>query len=275
MGDTMSIEMRHIKKSYGGQTVLADFSLSIPEGGMLCLMGPSGSGKTTVLRILAGLTKPDAGEVDGLRGKKVAMVFQENRLLEWADAFANVELVLGQADVERIVAGMGSGQGRQHMAGEVSGQKGQHMAGEVSGQGERHMAGMVSGQGEQHVTGIPQPQKNLNAHRKKAALRAFLRAEFAAVGLHDYEGKPVSQLSGGMKRRIAVVRAVCAAGGLLLLDEPFTGLDEGTKEQVIHYIKDRAAGRTVVVVTHDAQDAVQMGAKVKEVKACSAVMEHV
>lgn len=209
----MPIEMKHIKKSYGGQTVLADFSLSIPEGGKLCLMGASGSGKTTVLRILAGLTKPDAGEVAGVQGKKIAMVFQENRLLEWADAFANVELVLGRAGVEKYVAGMASAPKKKH----------------------------------------------------RAALRDFLRAEFDAVGLHDYEGKPVSQLSGGMKRRIAIVRGTCAEGELLLFDEPFTGLDGGTKEQVIQYIKNRATGRTMVLVTHDVQDAVRLGAEKREI----------
>lgn len=224
----MPIEMKHIKKSYGEQTVLADFSLSIPKGGMLCLMGASGSGKTTVLRILAGLTKPDAGEVAGVQGKKIAMVFQENRLLEWADAFANVELVLGRAEVEKCIAG------------ETLRQKGKHTAGASS-------------------------RKNFNAQGRKAALRDFLREEFNAVGLRDYEGKPVSQLSGGMKRRIAIVRAVCAGGELLLLDEPFTGLDEKTKEQTIHYIKTRAAGRTVVMVTHDAQDVQCMGAEKKEI----------
>ncbi len=227
----MAIEMKYIKKSYGGQTVLADFSLSIPEGGVCCLMGASGSGKTTVLRILAGLTKPDAGEITGVQGRKVAMVFQENRLLEWADAFANVELVLGGAE------------GGSHMAGLTPG----------GAEGGDHMPNLLPG------------KKKWRARERKAALRAFLRAEFEAVGLSGYEEKPVSQLSGGMKRRIAIVRAVCAAGELLLLDEPFTGLDEETRKQVIRYIKDRTAGQTVVLVTHDAQDAVRMGAKKKEI----------
>ena len=93
-------------------------------------------------------------------------------------------------------------------------------------------------------------------------LREFLRGEFEAVGLHDYEEKPVSQLSGGMKRRVAIVRAVCAEGDLLLLDEPFKGLDDGTKEQVAAYLKSRFAGRTLVMVTHDARDAKLLGARI-------------
>ncbi len=92
----MPIEMKQIKKSYKDQRVLTNFSLLIEDGEKICLMGESGIGKTTILRILAGLTKPDSGEISGLQGKKVSMVFQEERLLEWADAFENVALVLNQ-----------------------------------------------------------------------------------------------------------------------------------------------------------------------------------
>ena len=190
----MPIKIKHIWKSYGEQRVLADFSLTVEDGEKICLMGASGIGKTTILSILAGLVKPDFGEIEGMDGKKLSMVFQEDRLLEWADAFENVALIL-----------------------------------------ERKKSGM---------------------------LREVLRGEFEAVGLHDYEEKPVSQLSGGMKRRVAIVRAVCAEGDLLLLDEPFKGLDDGTKEQVAAYLKGRFAGRTMVMVTHDARDAKLLGARI-------------
>lgn len=239
----MPIEMKHVKKSYGDQVVLKDFSLTVPDGGTVCLMGASGAGKTTVLRILAGLVKPDAGEVAGVRAGKVAMVFQEDRLLEWQDAFANVELVLGRpGGVTRPGKNV---DGTDHV---------RHPEGFGDGG-----AGRAAQTGKRTWNKAARPGKRASG---QAALRDFLRLEFAAVGLQDYEGKPISQLSGGMKRRVAIVRAVCADSELLLLDEPFTGLDEATKGQVVRYIRERTAGKTVVLVTHDVQDAKALGAQI-------------
>ena len=71
------------------------------------------------------------------------------------------------------------------------------------------------------------------------------------LGLGDSLHKPVRTLSGGMKRRVAIARAVLAPGDLVVLDEPFTGLDKDTKEVVLHYLKHHTQGRTLIIVTHD------------------------
>lgn len=68
--------------------------MSLPEKGAVCLFAPSGSGKTTLLRVLCGLTTPDEGHIEGLENQKLAMLFQENRLLAQLSALDNLKLVL-------------------------------------------------------------------------------------------------------------------------------------------------------------------------------------
>ncbi len=78
----------------------------------------------------------------------------------------------------------------------------------------------------------------------------------------EAQEKPVSELSGGMRRRVAIARALLAEGELLLMDEPFKGLDEGTRDAVIAYVKEAVAGRTVILVTHDEEEAKALDAPV-------------
>lgn len=74
--------------------VLRDFSLELAQGEAVAVMGESGSGKTTLTRLLLGLEKPVSGTIEGLEGKRVAAVFQEDRLLPWFSARKNVAAVL-------------------------------------------------------------------------------------------------------------------------------------------------------------------------------------
>lgn len=78
-----------------------------------------------------------------------------------------------------------------------------------------------------------------------------IASELAAVGLDGCENKPVRTLSGGMKRRTALLRALLAEYEALFLDEPFKGLDPDTKQLVMNYCKEKTAGKTVILVTHD------------------------
>lgn len=66
---------------------------------------------------------------------------------------------------------------------------------------------------------------------------------------------PVSSLSGGMKRRVALARALSYPGKLIILDEPFTGLDKDTKLNVIDYILKMRNNRTLLIATHETDDA--------------------
>ena len=75
------------------------------------------------------------------------------------------------------------------------------------------------------------------------------------IGLRDCFNKPVSQLSGGMKRRVAIVRAILSCGDLIILDEPFKGLDKESLNLAINYVKKHTLKSTVIVVTHSLEEA--------------------
>ncbi len=91
-----------------------------------------------------------------------------------------------------------------------------------------------------------------------------IRKHFDAVQLTDYEQKPVRNLSGGMKRRIAIVRAVLSDAPILLLDEPFKGLDESIKQCVIQYIRKECREKIIILVTHDRNDIALMNGVILE-----------
>ena len=170
----ISIKVSQITKTYGEKAVLDQFSAEYAAGETYYLTGPSGSGKTTLLRILAALTRTDAGEVS--LPASCAMVFQEDRLCEDYSAVKNVELVTG------------------------------------------------------------------DGKKAEEALGRLLEQD----ALH----RPCRELSGGMKRRVALVRAMEAESEYLLLDEPFAGMDSKTRRQVKEYIRARQAGRIMIIADH-------------------------
>jgi NitT/TauT family transport system ATP-binding protein len=185
----MDIRLLNLTKSFDGKTVFQNLNLTFPEGRISCLMGASGSGKTTILHLIMGLLKPDSGVITGNQGRRIAAVFQEDRLIEHWDALKNIRLVC---------------------------------------------------------------EKGVTADQ--------ICQELHNIGIDDVQNKPVRGFSGGMRRRVAFVRALLAEGNLLILDEPFKGLDEERKKQVISYMKKRTEGKTVIVVTHDKTEAELLGA---------------
>lgn len=85
---------------------------------------------------------------------------------------------------------------------------------------------------------------------------APLREAFSAVGLEKEDvAKQVSELSGGMRRRVALVRALLAESDFVILDEAFKGLDAPLRAKCLAYIESRLAGRTLLLVTHDEAEA--------------------
>lgn len=98
--------------------------------------------------------------------------------------------------------------------------------------------------------------QNLRFVLGKRADEALLCGHLKQLGLEPEEMlKPVSTLSGGMRRRVALARAVLYNAELLLLDEAFKGLDEETRRVAIRYVLQHTRGKTVVAVTHETEEA--------------------
>lgn len=204
MGDLVEIKgVTHAYRTKAGPLpVLNDLSISIPEGEFCAVVGPSGCGKSTLTRLIAGLMKPDTGEV-WLHGervksprKTVGMAFQNPVMLEWRTILENVMLPL------EIVAPT-----------------------------------------------MPRAKREERA-----------RELLELVGLKGFEAKRPSQLSGGMRQRASLCRAIVHKPEVLIMDEPFGALDAFTREdlwQLMHRLRAEEPF-TALLITHDLRESVYL-----------------
>jgi NitT/TauT family transport system ATP-binding protein len=186
------------RDSSGSLDVLADVGLDVAPREVVALIGPNGCGKSTLLRVVAGLIAPDRGVV-ALDGRpvvgpdpRVALVFQEPRLLGWRTAEENIRFPM-------------------------------------------------------ELAGWPRA--------RQAARAADL---LGLVGLRDFADVRPSRLSGGMRQRLAIARALALEPSVLLLDEPFSALDALTRERFnveLLRLWERT-GTSILLVTHSITEAV-------------------
>lgn len=192
----------------GAVNALVDVQLSVQRGEFVSVIGPSGCGKSSLLRIVAGLLRPDTGSVSifgddpsaACAKKQVGLVPQTPALFPWRSVLDNVRLPF---------------------------------------QVNRH----------RHVGGDPplDPVEVLDA-----------------LGLGAATNRRPGELSGGMAQRVAVARAFVFGASLLLMDEPFSALDELTRESARQQLLAlwQQHRKTVLFVTHSVTEAVLLSDRV-------------
>lgn len=177
----MSVILRNVSLSFEDKHVLTDLNDVLPDKGLVLLHGPSGAGKTTLLRLLAGLQKPDSGEIIGIG--RVSMCFQEYRLFPQLSALRNASALLSD----------------------------------------------------------PRDAAGMERCREMLLTLGFTEA--------DLQLKPGS-LSGGMKQRVSLTRALCMPADTVLLDEPVKELDPVLRGKALALIAERARESLTVMSVH-------------------------
>ena len=108
-----------------------------------------------------------------------------------------------------------------------------------------------------HLDAVANVQLVLNRDRRADAMGELARVGLASAALE----KPVRNLSGGQRRRVAIARAMAVGADLIILDEPFTGLDVDAKPEVMAYVRERLTGRTALLISHDPAEVTFFGAR--------------
>ena len=207
-GDGPIIEAREVSRVYrdtnGNPLYALDrVNLSVRRGEFISLIGPSGCGKTTLLRLMAGLDRPQSGEVlmEGAEIREPSSergyIFQQPALFPWATVYDNAALGLKARGVFR---------------------------------------------------------------RNKGLVQDYIDM----IGLRGFERSYPHELSGGMAQRVAIIRALINEPKVLLLDEPLGALDAFKRIELQDQLAGiwRETGATMVMVTHDVDEAVYLSGRV-------------
>lgn len=104
-------------------------------------------------------------------------------------------------------------------------------------------------------------ESNVRLTAAGGVTREAIAEALGELGLESDIKTPVRELSGGMKRRVAIARAMLAEGELVIMDEPFRGLDGENRRRAAEFVISRLNGRTLIAVTHDPEDIELLGAE--------------
>jgi lipooligosaccharide transport system ATP-binding protein len=194
-----------LRKSYGGEEVVAGVSFSIAPGECFGLLGPNGAGKTTTLRLCLGLIDPDGGSVE--------LMQRPGPELRQARVRVGVVPQMDNLDPDFTV------------------------------------------------------EENLLVYGRyfglaKRAIRERIPQLLEFAGLAARAASRIQTLSGGMKRRLTLARALINDPDLIFMDEPTTGLDPQARHLIWERLKQLLAqGKTIVLTTHFMEEAERLCAR--------------
>src|SRR5919108_4795326 len=196
------IELRGVRIAFNSHEVLRGIDLTVLEGEILTIMGGSGSGKSVLLRLLAGLIKPQRGEIR-INGTDIVPLSEDEMLSfrrRLGVVFQQAALFDSMSVAENIAYPL-----REH------------------------------------------------AMLDEGAIQTRVAELLEIVGLPGIQGKYPAELSGGMRKRVGVARALALRPAIVLYDEPTSGLDPGNAKMISGLIMQVAEtfGTTSIVVSHD------------------------
>jgi branched-chain amino acid transport system ATP-binding protein len=204
------LEVRGVTVRFGGLTALDAVSLAVPPRHVMGVIGPNGAGKTTLLNVLCGFIRPDDGQVY-FGGRRHQVRPHDLASLGVARTLQGVGLYNGLTALENVMVG-GTCRAR---------------------------AGFWSA-----LLALPR------AGRDERMLRDLGRQALDRVGAADVADVRPPELSYGMRKKIALARALAAKPGLILLDEPASGLSEAELAELGALIRDLATDGSLMVVEH-------------------------
>jgi phospholipid/cholesterol/gamma-HCH transport system ATP-binding protein len=199
---TPVIELRDVHVSFDGHEVLRGIDLSVLESETLTIMGGSGSGKSVLLRLIAGLIKPDRGEIR-LAGTDIVPLHEDQMLSvrqRMGVVFQQAALFDSMSVADNIAYPL-----REH------------------------------------------------AMLDEAAIQRRVVELLDIIGLPGIQEKYPAELSGGMRKRVGIARALAMNPAMVLYDEPTSGLDPSNAKMISQLIMQVAEtfGTTSIVVSHD------------------------
>ncbi|WP_029906064.1 ABC transporter ATP-binding protein [Mycoplasmopsis opalescens] len=293
---TNVIELRDVVKEFDGKVVLNNINLKIKKGEFVTLLGASGSGKTTILRMIAGFERVTRGELH-FNGRDIkdlppykrdlSTIFQDYALFPFLNVERNIRYGLNLVRVpkENINPLHIEKLEQLQKKWEIEAMNQMRKLDSIQEQFEKEMKSLKPNtrQYKKRQKWLDKSDFNYSwwenyvdfktkAYERRCLTRKMTSKEMDAevdkivklVGLEGSENKQISELSGGMKQRVALARSLILKPSILLLDEPLSALDAKIRQkmQVLLRSLQQQLGLTFIFVTHDQDEALELSDRI-------------